>query len=90
MTNPARRDTAVLPANGYLALAFQLDNPGAWISHCHIAWHASEGFSIEFVESENQISSTLGASASTLVKDTCASYNAYNKTSVFHQDDSGI
>ena len=28
--NPTRRDTAMLPSNGWLALAFQTDNPGAW------------------------------------------------------------
>lgn len=30
--NPTRRDTAMLPSNGWLALAFQTDNPGAWVS----------------------------------------------------------
>lgn len=34
--NPPRRDVAMLPTNGWLALAFQSDNPGAWIMHCHI------------------------------------------------------
>lgn len=34
--NPARRDVAMLPAGGWLALAFQTDNPGAWLMHCHI------------------------------------------------------
>lgn len=30
-TNPPRRDVALLPGNGYIALAFQLDNPGTWL-----------------------------------------------------------
>ena len=29
--NPPRRDTALLPGNGWLALAFPTDNPGAWL-----------------------------------------------------------
>ena len=29
--NPTRRDVAMLPTNGWLALAFQTDNPGAWL-----------------------------------------------------------
>lgn len=29
-----RRDTAMLPANGWLALAWYTDNPGAWLMHC--------------------------------------------------------
>ena len=41
--NPPRRDTALLPAGGFLAMAFRPDNPGAWLLHCHIAWHASSG-----------------------------------------------
>lgn len=31
MNNPIRRDTATLPAQGYLVLAFESDNPGAWL-----------------------------------------------------------
>lgn len=34
--NPARRDVALLPATGYLAIAFKPDNPGIWVVHCHI------------------------------------------------------
>lgn len=89
-TNPVRRDTAVLPPNGYLALAFKLDNPGAWIAHCHIAWHASEGFALEFVESEGQIASVQGPAAQTFVQDTCDSWNAYTPIEVYAQDDSGV
>ena len=34
--NPPRRDVALLPKNGYLAIAFRPDNPGVWLMHCHI------------------------------------------------------
>lgn len=34
--NPTRRDVAMLPANGWLVLAFETNNPGAWLMHCHI------------------------------------------------------
>ena len=34
--NPPRRDVALLPQNGYLAIAFRPDNPGVWLVHCHI------------------------------------------------------
>ena len=34
--NPPRRDVALLPAGGYLAIAFKPDNPGVWLVHCHI------------------------------------------------------
>ncbi|WPH00920.1 multicopper oxidase [Acrodontium crateriforme] len=48
--NPTRRDTAILPGGEWLALVFQTDNPGAWVMHCHIAWHADEGFAVHFLE----------------------------------------
>jgi FtsP/CotA-like multicopper oxidase with cupredoxin domain len=32
--NPTRRDTATLPAGGYLLLAFPADNPGHWVMVC--------------------------------------------------------
>lgn len=35
----------MLPGGGFLAIAFKPDNPGAWLLHCHIAWHASSGMS---------------------------------------------
>lgn len=35
--NPARRDVAMLDAGGWLVIAFQTDNPGAWIMHCHVS-----------------------------------------------------
>jgi FtsP/CotA-like multicopper oxidase with cupredoxin domain len=38
LENPPRRDTAMLPASGYLVMAFETDNPGAWLMHCHIGW----------------------------------------------------
>lgn len=34
LKNPPRRDTATLPAGGHLVLAFEADNPGAWLMHC--------------------------------------------------------
>lgn len=43
LTNPPRRDVAMLPSAGYLVIALLTDNPGAWLMHCHIGWHTSEG-----------------------------------------------
>ena len=41
--NPPRRDVALLPLGGYLAIAFRPDNPGLWLVHCHIG-KTSSGF----------------------------------------------
>src|SRR3569833_83505 len=41
--NPVRRDVAQMPGNGWIVIAFLTDNPGAWLLHCHIGWHVSQG-----------------------------------------------
>ncbi|KAH8646335.1 laccase-1 [Xylariales sp. PMI_506] len=94
LDNPERRDVAVLPQLGYLAIAFQLDNPGAWIVHCHIAWHASEGLAMQFVESTDSIltSGAIGNwdTAADNGAETCANWNSYIPVETWEQDDSGI
>ncbi|MCJ1445080.1 MAG: hypothetical protein MMC23_005585 [Stictis urceolatum] len=54
-SNPPRRDVAMLPGGGYLVVGFQTDNPGAWLMHCHIGWHTSEGFALQFIERQSEI-----------------------------------
>ncbi|CAK7198437.1 hypothetical protein SEUCBS139899_001098 [Sporothrix eucalyptigena] len=94
--NPTRRDVAVLPANGYLAIAFQLDNPGTWLVHCHIAWHTGEGLAMQFVESADA-ALTSGALANWdnaawdgYGAGTCSNWADYVGVEVWPQDDSGI
>ncbi|KAK6498936.1 hypothetical protein TWF481_011507 [Arthrobotrys musiformis] len=48
--NPVRRDVATMPANGYLIISFPVDNPGIWLLHCHLAWHASQGLALMILE----------------------------------------
>lgn len=87
--NPPRRDTAILPARGYLAIAFQLDNPGVWLIHCHIAWHASQGLSLEFVEQKGSIS--LETKDREIFDRTCAAWDQWAQQGVpWQQEDSGI
>jgi hypothetical protein len=83
--NPPRRDTAILPGGGWLALAFPTDNPGAWLMHCHIAWHVSDGLAVQFLEAKSQ--SPVGDSA---WESTCANWNTYNANPVFPKVDSGL
>ena len=52
VNNPPRRDVALLPGGGYLLIAFKADSPGAWLMHCHIAWHASAGLAVQILESD--------------------------------------
>ncbi|RMZ78142.1 hypothetical protein DV738_g4018, partial [Chaetothyriales sp. CBS 135597] len=43
LSNPLRRDTAVIEAYGWIHLRVILDNPGLWLVHCHNSWHAEAG-----------------------------------------------
>ncbi|KAJ5740208.1 Iron transport multicopper oxidase fetC [Penicillium malachiteum] len=52
---PARRDTFVLPPQGYFVIRFVADNPGVWIFHCHIDWHLMQGLAMVMIEAPLQI-----------------------------------
>lgn len=85
--NPPRRDTAVLPGNGYLVMAWETDNPGAWLMHCHIGWHTTEGFALQFVERFDDIK---GITDFDHVRETCNTWNGYDDKFDVEQYDSGI
>ncbi|ORY16389.1 multicopper oxidase-domain-containing protein [Clohesyomyces aquaticus] len=89
--NPIRRDTATLPAGGYLVLAFESDNPGAWLMHCHIPFHVSAGLSLQFLERESEIIPSLGGDLSSF-KEGCKSWKQYqdNVPGGFIIGDSGL
>ncbi|ROW06913.1 hypothetical protein VMCG_04157 [Cytospora schulzeri] len=89
--NPVRRDVVLLPAGGYIAIAFKPDNPGAWLVHCHIAWHASAGLGLQILERQNEIISSLGGpSALADTKRVCKNWLQFNKKHPVDQEDSGI
>lgn len=85
--NAPRRDVVMLPASGWTAIAFITDNPGAWIMHCHIAWHADEGFALQLVERESEIA---GLQSTDYINDVCEAWDAYVLADDIVQDDSGI
>ncbi|KAL9097158.1 MAG: hypothetical protein Q9165_000585 [Trypethelium subeluteriae] len=82
---PIRRDTAILPQGGWLALAFYTNNPGAWLLHCHIAWHISEGLGLDFIEASGSIPAPSSAYSTT-----CSNWSKWYPTSYYKKDDSGI
>lgn len=59
LNNPPRRDVVNIPAStrssnsqgGFVVIAFKADNPGNWLFHCHIAFHASNGLGLQILES---------------------------------------
>jgi hypothetical protein len=68
----------MIPAGGYMVIAFQMGNPGAWLMHCHIAWHASSGMAVQFVESAGKFES-LAWEAGILpeLKQQCDTWSAF-------------
>ncbi|PTB35045.1 multicopper oxidase [Trichoderma asperellum CBS 433.97] len=85
--NPPRRDVAMLPASGYLVLAFETDNPGAWLMHCHIGWHTSEGFALQWIVRESEITELIDYDT---LNSTCAAWKSYASDNSVIEDDSGV
>lgn len=88
LQNPARRDTALLPAAGFIVLAFKTDNPGVWLMHCHIGWHTSMGFALQIVEQKSKIPSTVADSCA--LQDTCSTWDNYATANNIKVLDSGV
>ncbi|KAI0129781.1 laccase-1 [Xylariales sp. AK1849] len=76
--NPNRRDVTMLPANGYLVVAFKADNPGNWLFHCHIAWHVSGGLSADFMERRDEQADLISAADLAAYQQTCDEWRAFN------------
>ncbi|KAK2819982.1 hypothetical protein FQN49_007839 [Arthroderma sp. PD_2] len=55
LDNPPRRDVVLLPSHGFVVIAFKADNPGSWLMHCHIAWHASAGLALQVLENKGDV-----------------------------------
>ncbi|KAJ9360906.1 CAZyme family AA1 [Paecilomyces variotii] len=47
---PIRRDTLVVNPGGSIVVRFRANNPGVWIFHCHMEWHAHAGLIATMVE----------------------------------------
>lgn len=88
--NPPRRDVAMLPANGYLVIAFITDNPGAWLMHCHVAWHVGLGLGAQFLEDQQGISAVVGEEGRQEVDRVCRGWGEYYESAIYKQEDSGL
>jgi len=94
--NPPRRDTVMAPAGGYVAVAFRPDNPGVWLIHCHIAWHASAGLALQMIiqADDTEIYRTIGRDAVNSIVEGCRAYDRDlvrpDLPPYLEKDDSGI
>ncbi|KAE8382646.1 extracellular dihydrogeodin oxidase/laccase [Aspergillus bertholletiae] len=85
LVNAPRRDVAMMPASGYLVIAIKTNNPGAWLMHCHIAWHTSEGFAVQLLERASEIKIDYGT-----LNRTCTNWKSYVAAQSLVQYDSGV
>jgi uncharacterized cupredoxin-like copper-binding protein len=96
--NPPRRDVALLPSGGYLVIAFKADNPGSWLFHCHIPWHASSGLALQILERQADLEKMMTHERLAETRRGCDEWNDWFKDKENHwwnpdgpfQDDSGI
>ena len=49
-----RKDTIILPAEGYVVINFLSNNPGFWFVHCHIETHQLQGMALILNEAQDQ------------------------------------
>ena len=80
----------MLPANGYLVLAFITDNPGAWLMHCHVAWHVGLGLGAQFLEDAANIPAVVGTEGKGDLNRGCKQWGDYAGGALFGQEDSGL
>ncbi|XP_002057875.2 uncharacterized protein Mco1 [Drosophila virilis] len=46
LINPPVKDTVTVPDGGYTIIRFEAYNPGYWLFHCHIEFHAEIGMAL--------------------------------------------
>ncbi|KAI1260346.1 laccase [Xylariaceae sp. FL1019] len=88
--NPTRRDVTMLPTHGWVVLAFKADNPGAWLFHCHIAWHVSGGLALDFLEGRSDPDAFISPAEKSDYNDNCAAWSSYWDNSGLVKIDSGL
>lgn len=86
--NPQRRDVQLIGPNGYLVVQFDLNNPGAWPFHCHVAWHTSEGMNIILLENPTAIKEEVALPY--VMAQTCRDWSNFTSTHIVDVIDSGL
>ncbi|KAF4469744.1 hypothetical protein FALBO_3355 [Fusarium albosuccineum] len=68
LRDPPYRDTTGLPSEGWAVIRYVTDNPGAWMFHCHLQWHAVVGMAVVLVEGGDQLPALVGQYNDTTTK----------------------
>ncbi|KJZ76441.1 hypothetical protein HIM_04170 [Hirsutella minnesotensis 3608] len=85
--NPPRRDTVLLPGTGYVVIAFETNNPGVWLMHCHIGYHVEEGFSLQIVERAREIPSIIDRNT---LESGCRTWSSFQREHNIQREGSGV
>ncbi|KAF7548032.1 hypothetical protein G7Z17_g7319 [Cylindrodendrum hubeiense] len=86
--NPMRRDVIQVQGNGHVVIQFDAaGNPGVWPFHCHIAWHVSAGFLVQFATNPKKIEKYRIPNT---VAETCRQWGKWTKSNIPLQIDSGL
>ncbi|KAK5018405.1 Cupredoxin [Cryomyces antarcticus] len=92
-SNPQRRDVQLLQAAkddntpAYIVIQIEMDNPGVWPFHCHIAWHMSGGLYINVLERPADITN---ANIPGVIAQTCRDWAAWTGGHISDQIDAGL
>ena len=54
LRNAVKKDTVIVPYDGYTVIRFIADNPGWWLLHCHIEVHQSERMTVVIKELQSK------------------------------------
>lgn len=90
--NPIRRDTALLYGtlqnpSGWTVIGFETNNPGAWLMHCHIIWHADGGMALQYIEQPDLIQPEQYTSTSAFQNE-CSAQQSYQAQGSFRLPES--
>ncbi|GLT52670.1 hypothetical protein SLA2020_259950 [Shorea laevis] len=58
LVNPQIRSTIAVPVGGWAVVRFTANNPGVWLTHCHLDEHISVGMATAFVVENGPTPST--------------------------------
>ncbi|EMC97352.1 hypothetical protein BAUCODRAFT_67737 [Baudoinia panamericana UAMH 10762] len=92
--NPQRRDVMLLPGMpsatepSYTVIQIDMDSPGVWPFHCHIAWHVSSGLYINILERPRDIQNDV--SIPSIMAQTCRDWSAWTGDHIPDEIDSGL
>ena len=73
---------------GHIVIQYNIDNPGIWPFHCHIAWHLSAGFVWTVLENPDALENEM--KIPDIMEQTCRDWDAWSNRNIVDQIDDGL